>query len=181
MTRARLDRLAALAHRALSAPPQDHARLERTIQLICRALQTSVWVHQRIGTAEHQRQTAEIMALRRWIVERARIAGLRIMDDDIVSGADELGVLPPDEDLHLLVRLLPVPLRHAHHVVDVVHREQLGALGDELRRAATALGLRDEVVDHPSGVGLDPVVDPAHYGEGVGIGLVARAIAIIDE
>jgi hypothetical protein len=40
MTHARLDRLAHLAHRALSAPLEDRARTERTIQLICRALHT---------------------------------------------------------------------------------------------------------------------------------------------
>jgi len=80
--RARLDRLADLAYRALNNPLEDRANLENTIQLVCRTLQTAAWVRQRIGTAENQRQAAEIAALRRWIIERARAAGLRIMDDD---------------------------------------------------------------------------------------------------
>ena len=77
----RLDALAALAHQALSGPLEDRARTESTIQLVCQTLQTAAWVHERIGTAEHQRQAAEIAMLRRWIVEKARAVGLRIMDD----------------------------------------------------------------------------------------------------
>jgi hypothetical protein len=56
--------------------------MESTIQLICSSLQTAAWVHERIGTAKHQREAAEVAALRRWIIEQARAAGLRIMDDD---------------------------------------------------------------------------------------------------
>jgi hypothetical protein len=82
MTCARLDRLAYLAHRALSTPPEDRARLEQRIQLVCRALQTTAWAHQQIGSAEHQRRATKIAMLRRWIVEHARAAGLRITDDD---------------------------------------------------------------------------------------------------
>jgi hypothetical protein len=39
MTRARQDRLACLAHRALSTSPEDCARVERTLRLACRMLQ----------------------------------------------------------------------------------------------------------------------------------------------
>ena len=83
MTRARLDRLAYLAYRALSTPIEDRARIENTLQLICRALQTAAWAHQRIGTAEHQRQAVEVAVLHRWIIEQAQAAGLRIMSNRI--------------------------------------------------------------------------------------------------
>jgi hypothetical protein len=66
---------------ALITPPEDRARPESTIQLVCRSLQAFAWAHQRTGTAEHQREAAEAEALRRWIVEEARAAGLRITDD----------------------------------------------------------------------------------------------------
>jgi len=78
----RLTELADLAHQALITPPEDRARMEHAIQLICRALQTVAWVRQRTGNAEHQREAAEVEALCRWIVEQARAAGLRIRDDD---------------------------------------------------------------------------------------------------
>ena len=81
-TRARLDRLAYLTYRALSTQPEDRARMERTIQLVCRSLQTAAWAHERIGTAKHQREAAEVAALHRWIIEQAQSAGLRITDDD---------------------------------------------------------------------------------------------------
>jgi hypothetical protein len=80
--RARLDRLSYLAHRTLTTPPENRARVERTIQLVCRALQLVAWVRQRTGNAEHAEEAAQIAALCRRIVEQARAAGLRIGDKD---------------------------------------------------------------------------------------------------
>jgi hypothetical protein len=55
----RLTELADLAHRALITPPEDRARMERAIQLICRALQTVAWVRQRTGPADRERGAPE--------------------------------------------------------------------------------------------------------------------------
>jgi hypothetical protein len=48
-----LDKLPYLTYRALSTQPEDRARMESTIQLVCSSLQTAAWAHQRIGTAKH--------------------------------------------------------------------------------------------------------------------------------
>ena len=76
----RLDRLAALVQLTLNSPIENRVHVENTLQLICRALQTAAWGHQQIGSAGHQKHAAEIMALRQWILEQARAAGLRITD-----------------------------------------------------------------------------------------------------
>ena len=79
--RARLDRLADLAHLALITPSEDPARLERTLQLVCRALQVIAWARQHTGNAKHQREAAEAVALCRRIDEQAWEMGLRILGD----------------------------------------------------------------------------------------------------
>jgi hypothetical protein len=81
-THTRMEKLAHLVYRVLITPPEGLAGKKRMIQLVCRALQTAANGRQRIGTAKHQLEAADIAALHRWIVERAREAGLRITDDN---------------------------------------------------------------------------------------------------
>jgi hypothetical protein len=77
---ANLDRLAELANLTRQALSEDCARVERTIQLVCRALQVVAWVRQRTGNAEHTKEAAGVAALHRRIVEQARAAWLHIPD-----------------------------------------------------------------------------------------------------
>jgi hypothetical protein len=79
--RAYLDRVADLAHLALIAPPEDRARVERSIQLVSQALQMIAWARQHSLDEAHQKEAAEVAALCRRIVEVARAAGLRIEDN----------------------------------------------------------------------------------------------------
>jgi hypothetical protein len=81
ITHARMEKLAHLVHRVLITSPEDLVGMERTIQLVCRALQTAANGRQRIGTGKHQLKADDIAALHHWIIERAREAGLRITDD----------------------------------------------------------------------------------------------------
>jgi hypothetical protein len=62
---ARLNKLVELVELAwLSQSEEDRARMERTIQLVSRELETAAWTHHRIGATEQQRQAGEIAALR---------------------------------------------------------------------------------------------------------------------
>jgi hypothetical protein len=79
--RAHLDRLSELTDLALSAPPEDRARVERSIQLVSQALQMIAWARQHSLDEAHQKEAAEVAALCRRIVEVARAAGLRIEDN----------------------------------------------------------------------------------------------------
>jgi hypothetical protein len=80
--RARLAKLAKLVELARLSQSEDRARMEHTIRLVGWALQTVAWVRLRNGTAEHQREAAEIMVLCRRIVGEARAAELHIGDKD---------------------------------------------------------------------------------------------------
>jgi hypothetical protein len=80
--RARLDKLAALVELAQPSQAKDRARIELSIQLVCRALQEIARFWQQTGTQTCQSEAAEIMALCRRIVEDARRAGVRIGDND---------------------------------------------------------------------------------------------------
>jgi hypothetical protein len=80
--RARLDKLAALVELAQPIQAKDHARIERSIQLVCRALQEIARFWQQTGTQTCQSEAAEVAVLCRRIVEDARRAGLRIGDND---------------------------------------------------------------------------------------------------
>jgi hypothetical protein len=77
--RARLDKLAALAE---PSQAKDRARIELSIQLVCRALQETARFWQQTGTQTCRSEAAEIAALCRRIVEDARRAGLRIGGND---------------------------------------------------------------------------------------------------
>jgi hypothetical protein len=79
---ARLDKLAALVELAQLNQAKDHARIERSIQLVCCALQEMARFWRQTGTQTCQSEAAEIMALGRRIVEDARRAGLRIVDNN---------------------------------------------------------------------------------------------------
>ena len=80
---ARLNKLVELVELArLSQSEEDRARMERTIQLVSRELETAAWTHHRIGATEQQRQASEIAALRRRMVEEARAVGLCISNND---------------------------------------------------------------------------------------------------
>jgi hypothetical protein len=79
---ARLDKLAALVELAQLNQAKDHARIERSIQLVCCALQEMARFWRQTGTQTCQSEAAEIMALCRRIVEDARRAGVRIGDND---------------------------------------------------------------------------------------------------
>jgi hypothetical protein len=62
---ARLNKLVELVELArLSQSEEDRARMERTIQLVSRELETAAWAHHRIGATEQQRQAGENAALR---------------------------------------------------------------------------------------------------------------------
>jgi len=80
--RARLDKLAALVELAQPIQAKDRARIELSIQLVCRALQEIARFWQQTGTQTCQSEAAEVVALGRRIVEDARRAGLRIGDND---------------------------------------------------------------------------------------------------
>ena len=80
--RARLDKLAALVEQTQLSQAKDRARIELSIQLVCRALQEIARFWQQTGTQTCQSKAAEVAALYRRIVEDARRAGLRIGDND---------------------------------------------------------------------------------------------------
>jgi len=80
--RARLDKLAALVEQMQPSQAKDRARIERSIQLVCRALQEIARFWQQTGNQTCQSEAAEIMALCRRIVEDARRAGVRVGDND---------------------------------------------------------------------------------------------------
>jgi hypothetical protein len=81
--RSRLDWLAELVKLTrLSQSEEDRARVERSIQLVCRAFQAVARGRQQTGNEAHRGEAAEIAALCRRIVEEAREAGLRIDDSD---------------------------------------------------------------------------------------------------
>ena len=65
----------------MSAPPEDRARVERSIQLVSQALQMIAWARQQSWDEARQKEAAEVAALCRRIVEVARAAGLRIEDN----------------------------------------------------------------------------------------------------
>ena len=79
---ARLDKLAALVELAQPSQAKDRARIELSIQLVCRALQEIARFWQQTGTRTCQSEVAEVAVLCRRIVEDARRAGLRIGDND---------------------------------------------------------------------------------------------------
>ena len=80
---ARLDKLAALVELAQLNQAKDHARIERSIQLVCRALQEIARFWQQTGTQTCQSEAVEeVAALCRRIVEEARRAGVRVGDND---------------------------------------------------------------------------------------------------
>ena len=76
------DRLAELQFLAEQLPPEDRARIEHSIQLVCRALQEIARFWQQTGTQPCQSEAAGVAALGRRIVEDARKVGLRIGDND---------------------------------------------------------------------------------------------------
>jgi hypothetical protein len=80
-THTRMEKLAHLVYRVLITPPEGLAGKKRTIQLVCRALQSAANGRQRVGTGKHQLKAADIATLHQWIIERAQEAGLRITDD----------------------------------------------------------------------------------------------------
>ena len=80
--RARLDKLAALVELAQPIQAKDRARIELSIQLVCRALQDTARFWQQTGTQTCQSEAARVTALGRRIVEDARKVGLRIGDND---------------------------------------------------------------------------------------------------
>jgi len=61
---------------------EDRTRMERTIQLVSWALQAVARARRWSGDAARQSEAAEVAALCRRIVEDARRAGLRIVDND---------------------------------------------------------------------------------------------------
>jgi hypothetical protein len=63
-----LDRLTELADLALIAPPEDHARMERSIQLVSWALQAVTQARQQSLDEARQKEAADIAALCRRIV-----------------------------------------------------------------------------------------------------------------
>jgi hypothetical protein len=75
---ARLDKLAALVELAQLNQAKDHVRIERSIQLVCCALQEIARFWRQTGNQTCQSEAAEIMALCRRIVEDARRAGVRM-------------------------------------------------------------------------------------------------------
>ncbi len=81
--RDRLDRLADLAHLALITLSKDPGRLERTLQLVCQAVEVLAWARQHSGHAERQREADEAVALCQRIVEQAQAVGLFIVTDRI--------------------------------------------------------------------------------------------------
>jgi hypothetical protein len=80
--RLRLDRLDDLVKLAPFSQGDDHARIERSIQLVIRALQLVAQSRQQTGNVVRQSEVAEVAAQCRWIVEAARREGLRIGDND---------------------------------------------------------------------------------------------------
>ena len=80
---ARLDKLAALVELAQLNQAKDHARIERSIQLVCCALQEIARFWRQTGNQTCQSEAAEeVAALCRRIVEDARRAGVRVGDND---------------------------------------------------------------------------------------------------
>ena len=67
--RTHLDRLTELADLALVAPPEDHARMEGSIQLVSWALQAVTQARQQSLDEARQKEAADIAALCRRIVE----------------------------------------------------------------------------------------------------------------
>ena len=80
--RIRLDRLDELVKSARFSQGDDHARMERSIQLVIRALQLVAQSRQQTGNVVRQSEVAEVAAHCRRIVEAARREGLRIGDND---------------------------------------------------------------------------------------------------
>jgi hypothetical protein len=81
--RARLDKLAALVEQTQLSQAKDRARIERSIQLVCRALQEIARFWEQTGNQTCQSEVAEeVAALCRRIVEEARRAGVRVGDND---------------------------------------------------------------------------------------------------
>ena len=80
--RARLDKLAALVEQTQLSQAKDRARIERSIQLVCRALQEIARFWEQTGNQTCQSEAAGVAALGRRIVEDARKVGLRIGDND---------------------------------------------------------------------------------------------------
>jgi hypothetical protein len=79
---ARLDKLAALVELAQLNQAKDRARIERSIQLVCRALQEIARFWEQTGNQTCQSEAVEVAVLCRRIAEEARRAGLRIGDND---------------------------------------------------------------------------------------------------
>jgi hypothetical protein len=73
--RARLNKLAELTDPALVALPEDRARMERSIQLVSRALRMVAQVRHQTGNVARQREAVEVAVLCRRIVEAARAEG----------------------------------------------------------------------------------------------------------
>ena len=80
--RARLNKLAELTGPALVALPEDRARMERSIQLVSRALRMVAQVRHQTGNVAHQREAVEVAVLCRRIVEAARAEGMLIGDKE---------------------------------------------------------------------------------------------------
>ena len=80
--RACIDRLAELVKLVQQVPLEDRARVERTIQLVTRALQTVVRTRQQTQNEARLRETTKIVALCQQIEELLWLEELRIKDDD---------------------------------------------------------------------------------------------------
>ena len=82
--RSRIDRLAKLVKLTrLSQSEEDRARMERSIQLICQAFQAVARVQQQTGNEVRRGEAAEIAALCWRVLEEARVAELRILQQNI--------------------------------------------------------------------------------------------------
>jgi hypothetical protein len=86
--RARLERLAELAELARQASPADRTRLERTLEMVSRALQAVTQARQDAQRAARLREEAEAIAARRRIEHAALETELRIIGEEIRARAE---------------------------------------------------------------------------------------------
>jgi len=73
-----LDRLVELVELAPQVPQEDRVRVERTIQLVSRALQAVARTRQQTENEAHLKEAAEVATLCWWIDEAVRMADLRV-------------------------------------------------------------------------------------------------------
>jgi hypothetical protein len=79
---AHLSKLAHLLELARRSQGEDRARMERSIRLVIRALQMIARQRQRTQSGMAQREASEFLLVCRLLAEQARVAGLRIADND---------------------------------------------------------------------------------------------------